>query len=75
MDQTPTLRLPADVQQLVEQLLRGGDDPGAAAVLGRGEDQVDQVLADVGVGELDGAGGERADAARPGSPIRSVRRS
>ena len=50
------------MKQLVEELLGGGDHTGTAAVLSRGQDQVDQVLADVGVGELDGTGRERADA-------------
>ena len=58
--------LAAQVQEFFEQLLRGGDDAGAAAVLGGGQDQLDQVLADVAVGEFDGAGGERADAAFAG---------
>src|SRR5262245_37829931 len=58
--------LAAERHQLIEQLLRSRDDPSAAAVLRRRQDQLDKVLADVRVRELDSTGRQRAQAAIAG---------
>ena len=50
--------LPSQGEQLIEQLLDCRDDPRATPILGRGEDQFDQVLADVGIGEFYRSSGE-----------------
>jgi len=43
------LGLATQVEQFIEQLLCGGNDPGVAAILGGGQHEVDQVATDVGI--------------------------
>ncbi len=54
--------LTSQIQQFIQQLLRRGDDAGVASILCRGRYQIDQTLANVGVGEFLGTGHNAANA-------------
>ena len=54
--------LTPQIEQFVEQLLGGGDNTRVASVLGGGQNQVDQVLADVGIGKFHRTSDERTNA-------------
>src|SRR5260370_32772943 len=53
-------------EQHVDELIDRADHPRVALVVRRGDDQVDQVLADVGVRLFESAGPQRAGAEGPG---------
>ncbi len=68
---SPTVgkKLSTQVQQFVQQLLAGRDHPAVATVLGAGQDQFDQVAADVGVAQFQSTADHAADPAFAGSSL------
>ena len=58
--------LSAEGEEFVDEVVHRADHAGVAAVVGRGDDQIDEVLADVGVGEFERPGPQGSGAFSPG---------